>query len=47
MVKIWNDGKGIPVTIHEKEKMLIPTLLFGSLHTSSNFDDSKQKVTGK
>ncbi|PRT56191.1 DNA topoisomerase 2 [Wickerhamiella sorbophila] len=45
-ISVRNDGKGIPIEIHEKEKIYIPELIFGNLLTSSNYDDSEQKVTG-
>ncbi|KAL7677371.1 hypothetical protein ACOME3_003608 [Neoechinorhynchus agilis] len=45
-IVIFNDGRGIPVTVHKKEKMYVPTLIFGHLLTSSNFDDNQKKVTG-
>ncbi|KAJ3452282.1 DNA topoisomerase/gyrase [Anaeramoeba flamelloides] len=45
-ISIWNDGKGIPVEVSPKEKILIPELIFGHLLTGSNFDDSKKKTTG-
>ncbi|XP_025107253.1 DNA topoisomerase 2-alpha-like isoform X3 [Pomacea canaliculata] len=45
-IKIWNNGKGIPVVEHKTEKMYVPTMIFGHLLTSSNYDDSEQKVTG-
>jgi len=47
MIKIWNNGKGIPVAWHAKESMYVPTLIFGHLLTSSNYDDTEKKVTGK
>lgn len=31
---------------HEKEKMYVPTMIFGHLLTSSNFNDEERKVTG-
>jgi DNA gyrase/topoisomerase IV subunit B len=43
---VMNDGKGIPVEVHKKEKMYVPELIFGHLLTSSNYDDEEQKVTG-
>ena len=46
MVKIWNNGKGIPVAWHAKESMYVPSLIFGHLLTSSNYDDTEKKVTG-
>lgn len=45
-IKIWNNGKGIPVVEHKTEKMYVPTMIFGHLLTSSNYDDSERKVTG-
>ncbi|XP_076440250.1 DNA topoisomerase 2-alpha-like isoform X2 [Babylonia areolata] len=45
-IKIWNNGKGIPVVEHQTEKMYVPTMIFGHLLTSSNYDDSEKKVTG-
>jgi DNA topoisomerase II len=45
-VRILNDGKGIPVHMHETEKMYVPELVFGHLLTGSNFDDSEKRVTG-
>ncbi|MDC6270774.1 DNA gyrase subunit A [Acetobacter pasteurianus] len=46
VIQVMNDGKGIPVEIHTKEKMYIPELIFGNLLTSSNYDDDQKKVTG-
>lgn len=43
---MWNNGKGIPVVIHKEENMYVPTLIFGHLLTSSNYDDEEEKVTG-
>lgn len=45
-ISVWNNGRGIPVEIHPKEKIYIPELIFGHLLTSSNYDDDQQKVTG-
>lgn len=45
-ISVLNDGKGIPVEIHTKEKIYIPELIFGNLLTSSNYDDDEKKVTG-
>lgn len=46
LIQVMNDGRGIPVEIHKKEKMYIPELIFGNLLTSSNYDDNEKKVTG-
>lgn len=45
-ITVWNNGKGIPIEMHEKEKVYIPELIFGNLLTSSNYDDDEAKVTG-
>lgn len=45
-IKIYNNGPGIPVSIHKKEQIHVPELLFGNLLTGSNFDDKEKRVTG-
>ncbi|CAK7909709.1 DNA topoisomerase 2 [[Candida] anglica] len=45
-IEVTNDGRGIPIEIHDKEKIYIPELIFGNLLTSSNYDDDEKKVTG-
>lgn len=45
-ISIWNNGHGIPVVEHRVEKMFVPTLIFGHLLTSSNYNDEEKKVTG-
>ncbi|CAE7296829.1 top-2 [Symbiodinium pilosum] len=45
-IKVWNDGKGIPIKLHKKYKVFVPELVFGHLLTSDNYDDSERKVTG-
>ena len=45
-ISIWNNGRGIPVEMHKEENMYVPSLIFGHLLTSSNYDDEEQKVTG-
>ena len=47
LISVRNNGKSIPMTMHKKEKIHVPELLFGHLLTGSNFEDEKQKkVTG-
>ena len=43
---MWNNGRGIPVEMHKKEQMYVPSMIFGHLLTSSNYDDKQKKVTG-
>jgi len=45
-IKVWNNGKGIPVVHHKEQNMYVPTLIFGHLLTSSNFNDEQKKTTG-
>ena len=45
-IKVYNNGKGIPIIQHKDEKMFVPTMIFGHLLTSSNFNDEEEKVTG-
>lgn len=45
-ISVRNNGKGIPIEIHEIEKIFVPEMIFGHLLTSSNYDDDQQKVTG-
>ena len=45
-IVVWNNGKGIPVVMHNKEKIYVPELIFGHLLTSSNYNDNVKKVTG-
>jgi DNA topoisomerase-2 len=44
-ISVWNDGKGIPIEVHQKEKMYVPEMIFGELLTGSNFSDDERKVT--
>ncbi|EKM83675.1 hypothetical protein AGABI1DRAFT_117173 [Agaricus bisporus var. burnettii JB137-S8] len=45
-ISVYNNGRGIPVEIHSKEKIYIPELIFGHLLSSSNYDDDEKKLTG-
>lgn len=45
-ITVWNNGKGLPIQMHSKEKVYVPELVFGHMLTSSNYDDSIKKVTG-
>lgn len=45
-ISVHNNGNGIHVSIHKKEKMYIPTMIFGHLLTSSNYNDAEKRVVG-
>jgi DNA topoisomerase-2 len=44
--EVFNDGEGIPVTLHPEYKVMVPELIFGHLLTSSNYDETEEKVVG-
>ena len=39
-IRFKNNGPGIPVEIHPEYNQYVPEMIFGSLRTSSNYDDS-------
>lgn len=45
-ISVYNNGRGIPIEIHEREKIYVPELIFGHLLSSSNYDDDENKLTG-
>ena len=46
-IRIFNNGdKGIPIEEHPTHKTLVPSMIFGELLTSSNYDDSQKRTTG-
>ncbi|KAK0627519.1 DNA topoisomerase [Immersiella caudata] len=45
-ISVENNGKGIPVEMHDKEGCYIPELIFGHLLAGSNFDDEEKKTVG-
>ena len=45
-ISILNDGELIPIEVHPDEAIYVPTLIFGTLLTSSNYDDTEPKVIG-
>jgi DNA topoisomerase II len=45
-IVVRNNGKGIPIVMHQEQKVYVPTLIFGHLLTGSNFDDDEKKTTG-
>ena len=45
-ISIYNNGKGIPIKIHNTYNIYVPELIFGHLLTSSNYNDNERKITG-
>lgn len=46
LLSVENDGDGIPVEEHPKEKVYVPELIFGHLLTSGNYDKTEEKLVG-
>lgn len=46
IISVYNNGRGIPIEVHSREKIYIPELIFGHLLSSSNYDDDEKKLTG-
>ena len=46
-ISVYNNGDiSIPVEEHPVHKMMVPTMIFGELLTSSNYDDDEKRTTG-
>jgi DNA topoisomerase-2 len=45
-ITVENDGRGIPIVMHETEKMWVPQLVFGELLSGDNYDDDDDRVVG-
>ena len=46
-ISVENDGDGIDVVQHpDEENLYVPEMIFGHLLTSSNYDDSEDRVIG-
>lgn len=45
-ISVYNDGQGIPIDRHPDTGLYVPEMIFGSLRTSSNYDDTKKKTWG-
>ena len=46
IIAVTNDGEGIEVEKHPEHGIYIPELIFGNLLTSTNYDDTEEKVIG-
>jgi DNA topoisomerase II len=45
-ISVHNNGKGIPIVIHKEQLVYIPEMIFGQLLTSSNYNDSQNRIVG-
>jgi DNA topoisomerase-2 len=46
VISIMNDGDGLSSAIHEAAGIPIPQLAFGHMLTSTNYDDTQDRITG-
>jgi DNA topoisomerase-2 len=46
VISVMNDGKGIPIIMHNTYKVWIPEMIFGELLTSSNYGKGEKRITG-
>lgn len=46
IIEVTNDGDGIEIVEHPEHKIYIPELIFGNLLTSTNYDDSVERIVG-
>lgn len=44
-MSVWNDGLSIPIKYHTDGETWIPEMLFGSLFSSSNYNDQERRET--
>ena len=45
-ISVYNNGPGIPIEMHSKEKIYTPELLFAHMLSGENFDDEEKRYTG-
>lgn len=43
---LYNDGIGIDIILHPTHNIYIPELIFANLLTSTNYNDSEERITG-
>ncbi len=46
IISIMNNGQGIPIVVKEELNCYIPEMIFGMLRTGSNYDETKERITG-
>ncbi len=44
--EVTNDGDGIEIVKHPEHDIYIPELIFGNMLTSTNYDDTQEKIIG-
>ena len=46
VIKVSNDGDGIPIERHSEHNVWVPELIFGHLLTSGNYNKEEEKIVG-
>lgn len=46
IIEVYNDGDGIDIVEHPTEKVYIPEMIFAHMLSSTNYDDSEERVVG-
>ena len=46
IIEVFNDGDGIDIVKHPEHGVFIPELIFGNLNSSTNYDDSEERIVG-
>ena len=46
-IEVYNNGSDIPIEVHKEEKVYVPEMIFSTLLTSENYDQSDKLVGGK
>lgn len=46
-ISVWNNGDGIPVEVHAVAGVYVPEMIFGTMGTSSHYDEAERKTGGK
>lgn len=46
VIEVTNDGDGIDVVMHPTEGIYVPELIFANLLSSTNYDDTEERVVG-
>jgi DNA topoisomerase-2 len=45
-ISVYNDGEGIDIAMHPEHNIYIPSMIFGELLTSTNYNKNEKKITG-
>lgn len=45
-IEVYNSGEGVEVVKHKEYDVYIPELVFGNMLTSTNYDDTEERVIG-